>query len=41
MDELLVGMQLGADARAEQLDVATVMELSEAFRCRLEEEGIA
>ena len=41
VDELLVGMQLGADARAEQLDVATVMELSEVFRCRLEEEGIA
>lgn len=41
VDELLVGMQLGADARAEQLDVATVMELSEAFRRRLQEEGVA
>mgnify|MGYP001174113784 CR=1 FL=1 len=40
VDELLSGMQLNADARAEQLDVATVMELSEVFRCRLLEEGI-
>ena len=41
VDEVLTGMQLGSNARAEELDVATVMELSEAFRCRLLEEGIS
>ena len=40
VDEVLTGMKLGSNARAEELDVATVMELSEAFRCRLLEEGI-
>ncbi len=41
VDEVLTGMQLESNARAEELDVATVMELSEAFRCRLLEEGIS
>ena len=41
VDEVLTGMQLESNARAEELDVAAVMELSEAFRCRLLEEGIS
>ena len=32
VDQILAGLKLGTDARAEQLDVERIMELSEAFR---------